>query len=209
MTGIALGFVLIAALTLWFIIGSKGHWVSKATMILMSLYFCLSVGFSVSDFMGWPTDEDLPEKFRVYWLVIDEPDPKRDDGGNIYVWLQPDLETEGTHDSWHDYLLSFYDGDSEPRAYRLPYTRELHEQSQKALNTIMGGGAVGGTNGGLGKGDTEGEGSGEGEGEGEGEGVGGDGAGGIGLRGRGGGGVSRNGGIMFHDLPPTKLPDKD
>ena len=199
MTVIALGFVLIAALILWFIIGSKGHWGSKAIMILLSLYFCLSVGFSVRDFMGWPTEEDLPEKFRVYWLVIDEPDPKGDSGGNIYVWLQPNSTTETVHDSWEDYLISFYDGDSEPRAYRLPYTRELHEQAQEALGTLMGGGGVGGTSEGEGEGEGEGDGD-EGEGEGEGK---------EDQGGHGGGSLSRNGGIMFHDLPPTKLPNKD
>ena len=193
MTVIALGFVLIAVLILWFIIGSKGHWGSKAAMILLSLYFCLSVGFSVSDFMGWPTEEDLPEKFRVYWLVIDEPDPKGGDEGNIYIWLQPNSTTETIHDSWEDYLISFYDGDSEPRAYRLPYTRELHEKAQQALNTLAGGGGGGGASEGMGDGD-------EGEGEGEGK---------EDQGGRGGGSLSRNGGIVFHDLPPTKLPDKD
>ena len=50
MIGIALGFILIAALILWFIIGSKGNWGVKAALIILSLYFCLSVGFSVSDF---------------------------------------------------------------------------------------------------------------------------------------------------------------
>jgi hypothetical protein len=195
MTVIALGFVLIATLILWFIIGSKGHWGSKAAMILLSLYFCLSVGFSVSDFMGWPTEEKLPEKFRVYWLVIDEPDPKVGDGGSIYVWLQPNSTTEITRDSWDDYLISFYDGDSEPRAYRLPYTRELHKKTQQALDTLMGGGSVGGT--------SEGEGNGEGNGdEGEGEGK-------KDQGGHGEGSLSRDGGLMFHDLPPTKLPDKD
>ena len=109
--------------------------------------------------------------------------------------MQPHPKTETIHSSWEDYLISFYDGDSEPRAYRLPYTRELHEQAQQALSTLMGGGSIGGTSGGEGK---QGEGSRKGEGDGA-----------EGQDGDGGGSLSRNGGIMFHDLPPTKLPDKD
>ena len=68
MTEISLGFVLLAILSLWFVIGSKGHWFGKAAMILVSLYFCLSVGFSVNNFMGWPTSEELPQKFLVHDL---------------------------------------------------------------------------------------------------------------------------------------------
>ena len=204
MTGIALGFILITALTLWFIIGSKGHWGSKAAMIFLSLYFCLSVGFSVSDFMGWPTDEDLPEKFLVHWLVVDEPDAKTGDEGNIYIWLKQNPEIEKTYDSWDDYLISFYDGEARPRSYRLPYSRPLHEQAQEAIGMIREGMSVGGTSSGL-DGDGDGEGDGEGEGVAGAQGMGdGQGAG----DGEGGGSLSRNGGIMFHKLPPTVLPDK-
>ena len=203
MTGIALGFILIAALILWFVIGSKGHWGSKAAMIFISLYFCLSVGFSVSDFMGWPTKEELPEKFLVHWLVIDEPNAKTGDEGNIYIWLKQNPEQKKIYDSWDDYLLSFYDGEAEPRSHRVPYTRELHEQAQQAISMIMGGMSVGGTSSGL-QGEGDGDGDGEGEGEGQGK-AGGEG----GQSGEGGGSLSRNGGIMFHELPPTRLPDKE
>jgi hypothetical protein len=202
MTGIALGFVLIAALLLWFIIGSKGHWGSKAAMILLSLYFCLSVGFSVSEFMGWPTRNNLPEKFFVHWLVVDEPDSKTGDEGNIYIWLKKNPDVDNEHDSWEDYLLSFYDGDSQPRAYRMPYTRDLHEQAQEAIGMIRQGKGVGGTREGL-----EGEGEGEGEGTAKSKGAGGSNTGN--QNGTDGGSLTRNGGVMFHELPPTKLPDKD
>lgn len=191
MTGIALGFVLIAALTLWFIIGSKGHWLSKAAMILLSLYFCLSVGFSVNEFLGWPTEEKLPEQFLVHWAVIDEPDVKDGTEGSIYVWTKPLSETKETYDTWDDYLLSFYDGNSQPRAYRLPYSRDLHEKTQEALNMLMQGEGVGGSRMGEGK---PGKGSREGDGESE--------------DGEEGGSLTRNGGVMFHKLPPPKLPDK-
>ena len=99
MIGIALGFVLIASLVLWFIIGSKGHWLGKAALILASLYFCLSVGFSVNNFMGWPTSEELPKKFLVHWVVIDEPDAKSGSKGNIYVWTKPLSTSEKKYDT--------------------------------------------------------------------------------------------------------------
>ena len=194
MMGIAIGFILIAALVLWFVIGARGNWVSKAAMILLSLYFCLSVGLSVNEFMGWPTDDQLPSKFLLHWAVIKEPDVKSGDEGSIYVWVRPISEPEPKveHKEWNDYLLSFYDGESQPRAYRIPYSRPLHEETQKAINLMLKGNGVGGTSG-------EGK-VGEGEGEVEGEGTEG---------GEGEGSLTRNGGIMFHKLPPTKLPSKN
>jgi len=199
-TDIGLGFVMVAILILWFVIGSKGHWLSKAIVILASLYFCLSVGFSVKDYMGWPTNEDLPEKFLVHWIVIDEPDKKTGDKGSVYVWLKPLSETKEHHDTWEDYLLSFYDGESRPRSYRVPYSRDLHEKAQRAIEMIMGGAQVGGLNG---EGGEEGEGKGEkGEGKEKGRGKG------ESTTSGGGGSLTRNGGIIFHELPPTKLPEK-
>jgi hypothetical protein len=194
MTEIAMGFVLIAALILWFIIGSKGHWGIKASMILLSLYFCLSVGFSIAGFMGWPTDDKLPSKFLLHWVVIQEPDVKLGDEGSIYIWVRPINEPGIEHKEWNDYLLSFYDGKSRPRAYRMPYSRELHEQAQKAIDAISRGEGVGGING-----TDEKKGRGKESGKGKGSDKAGD----------GGRSLTNNGGIEFHKLPPPKLPDKD
>jgi len=193
MTGITLGFILIASLILWYIIGSKGHWVSKAAIILLSLYFCLSVGLSLSELMGWPTTEKLPSKFFLHWAVVEEPDPKTGDKGGVYIWTKPLDPTRDRDQSWQDYLLSFYDGESQPRAHKLPYSRELHEQAQSALGMIMQGQSVGGTSfGEPGDGETAGA-------EGDSEAVEGS---------EGEGSLTRNGGVIFHKLPPPKLPDK-
>jgi|TARA_R110000824_G_scaffold55629_7_gene153072 hypothetical protein len=195
---ITLGFVLVAALALWFIIGSKGHWLSKALVIFASLYFCLSVGFSVKDYMGWPTEESLPKKFLVHWIVIQEPDKKTGDKGAIYVWTKPLSKVEDKTVTWEDYLLSFYDGKSKPRAHRMSYSRDMHEKAQQAIDTIRSGGQIGGQSG-QGK-----------EGDGDGNAEKGKASNGTGenAKGQGGGSLTRNGGVIFHKLPPPRLPDK-
>jgi len=193
--GVGLGFVLIGTLVLWFIIGSRGNWLSKAVVIFASLYFCLSVGFSIKDYMGWPTEEDLPNKFVVHWVVIEEPDKQTGDKGHVYIWIKPSSKTKNTRETWEDYLLSFYDGESKPRAHQMSYSKDLHERAQEAIEMIRKGQRVGGLNG-------RGEGK-EGEDK--------DGNGGQGNNqdgGSGRGSLTRNGGIMFHQLPPTRLPDK-
>ena len=192
---ISLGFVVIAFLVLWFIIGAKGNWLVKASIILASMYFCLSVGFSIKDYMGWPTNDPLPKKFLVHWIVVEEPNVQIGTKGNIYMWVKPVENNEKIHSNFEDYLISFYDGKSRPRAHRLGYSRELHKQSQDAIMDLMQGKQIGGENNGEGE---------EGEGKGKTSDTDGEGK----KNGTGEGSLTRNGGITFYELPPTKLPEK-
>jgi hypothetical protein len=190
---ISFGFVVIAFLSLWFIIGSKGNWLVKASIILASMYFCLAVGFSVKDYMGWPTGDPLPKKFLVHWIIIEEPNIQPENKGSIYMWVKPIENHKEKYEALEDYLISFYDGKSQPRAYRLEYSRELHKQAQEAIANLMQGKQLGGTNGGEGDGKRGGDSDIDGSKK---------------QNGNGDGSLTRNGGIMFYELPPTKLPEK-
>ena len=197
---IALTFFIISSLLLWIVIGSKGHWGLKAVTIAFVLYFCLSINLSLSNLLGWPSDQSLPEEFQVHWIEIKEPNKRTGDKGCVYVWA---TGSEGEHhktDGWRTLLVYFQNYDpTEPRAYRLNYSRELHERSQEALGKIKNGEGVGGKNNGRGKGKGEGEGDGKGKGKGNGDGKNGQ---------AGGGSLSNSDDIIFHNLPPSKLPDK-
>ena len=200
---ITLAFILLTSLILWFVIGSKGLWRLKAATILLTLYLCLSVNFSLDNLMGWPSGQQPPKEFRVHWVVIKEPNKKTGDKGDVYVWVT-DMDPKEKDDG--SFFISFANENMhKPRSYRLEYSKELHEDGQKALEMIMGGQAVMGTNEGLqGKGE-----GGDGQGDGQGEGGDGDGeGGGENGGGAGGGSLSRNGGISFQPLPPSKLPSK-
>mgnify|MGYP003660182159 CR=1 FL=1 len=195
---ISLAFFILASLLLWFIIGSKGRWFIKASVIALVLYSCLSINLSLDNLFGWPSNQALPEVFQVHWIKVKEPDKRTGDKGYIYVWATDlsgkEVETSGWK-GLKGYFISFDNYDpSEPRAYRLEYSKERHERAEGALGALKGGGKVGGKNNGKKKGDggDTGKGSGKNKGEGKGE-----------------GSLSRSDDIIFHDLPPTKLPDKD
>tara|TARA_Y100000296_G_C5083014_1_gene210915 strand:+ start:181 stop:768 length:588 start_codon:yes stop_codon:yes gene_type:complete len=193
---IVFAFFITISLMLWFVIGSKGPWLLKAVVIALSLYLCLSIENSLSEIAGWPSDNSLPEKFIAHWIIVKEPIKKAStDEGAIYVWatnLSP-KQNDDRNTWWGNFLLSFGPSDlTEPRSYRLPYSKGLHEEANDALGRIMKGERVGGTNNGKGKGKGEGNGNEEGEGEGE-----------------GGGTFSHSDDIGFHDLPAPHLPDKD
>jgi len=188
---IAAAFVVITSLILWFVIGSRGMWGLKIATIASALYFCLSISFSLENFEGWPSHASLPEEFRVHWVVIEEPDKKGGEGA-IYIWAKSLKSLDGESGWW----ISFEGSSTNaPRAYKLPYTRELHERAQDALKRLQAGKSVMGKHGRGRAGDGEGDGS---------EGPPGDGE----AAGRGGGSLTKNGGITFQELPPTKLPDK-
>lgn len=204
---ITLAFILLTSLILWFVIGSKGLWRLKAATILLTLYLCLSVNFSLENLMGWPSGQQPPKEFRVHWVVIKEPNKKTGDKGDVYVWVT-DMNPKEKDDG--SFFISFANENMrKPRSYRLEYSKELHEDGQKALEMIMGGQAVMGTNEGLQGQGEGGDGQGNGQGDGQGEGGDGDGeGGGENGGGAGGGSLSRNGGISFQPLPPSKLPSK-
>ena len=177
-------FILLGGLILWFVIGTKGYWSLKMILITMTVCFSLFLSQTMEDVRGWPTDDELPNKFRVHWIVVKEPSKAdHSEKGGIYLWVT-DLAGDG----------------KQPRAYRTEYSREKHEDAQKALGMIMEGKAVAGSRGGDGEGEGEGDGDGDGDGDdakeqGEGNGT-------------GGGSLSNSPEIIFHELPPSKLPEK-
>ena len=194
---IPLAFFILSALLLWLIIGVKGRWSVKALVISLVLYSCLSIDFSLDNLSGWPSNQTLPDSFQVHWIKVKEPNKRTGEKGSIYVWAT-DMNRQVAKSGWQGwkgYFISFQDYDTtEPRSYRLPYSKIGHEKAREALDMIKGGKKVGGKNNGKGKGKGEGKGKGKGDGK-KGQ-------------GKGDGSLSRSDDIIFHELPPTKLPDK-
>ena len=126
---ITLAFILLTSLILWFVIGSKGLWRLKAATILLTLYLCLSVNFSLDNLMGWPSSQQPPKEFRVHWVVIKEPNKKTGDKGDVYVWVT-DMNPKEKDDG--SFFISFANENMrKPRSYRLEYSKELHKDGQE------------------------------------------------------------------------------
>ena len=109
---IPIGFVLLGGLLLWFVIGSRGRWWLKLPTIALTCLFTFAVWSALDSFSGWPTAQNPPANALLVASTVDEPRA-------IYVWLVPS-DASG--------LLRYRPDQSEPRAYRLPYSRQLHEQ---------------------------------------------------------------------------------
>ena len=102
------GFVFVVVLLLSLNLRTSFHWSIKTGVILLALVFYVITLYSLPGFYGWPTKEPLPQKFLLVGMDIREPRNEAD-VGVIYMWVSPLLENE-----------------SKPRAYELPYSRELH-----------------------------------------------------------------------------------
>lgn len=208
--GIPIACVTFVVLLLWFIIGTKGKWILKMLVTALSIYFCVSLWTSLNGLLGWPTASDLTgKKVEVLWLDIKEPNKKTNDPGSIYVWVKH-LEPKKTQNS---VVLRFHtkNSSSEPRLYKVPYSRKLHEQAAKIKKHLAKGGKFHGQlqkdgfkgDGKSGKG--QGKGKGQGQGKGKGNGRKGKGQGKDGN----GGSLSQEQEMMFHQLPAPHYQNKD
>ena len=92
-------------------------------MIVGTCTFTFAVWDAIDSFDGWATGQPLPSRVVFVSGLVDEPDA-------IYLWVvaRPDSG-----------LFGHRPQDDEPRAYRLPYTRRLHEQVDRA-NALAGSG---------------------------------------------------------------------
>ena len=190
--GIPLTFVIIASLSLWFIILGKGSWWIKAFVVALTLYFSFGMWFSLSNMAGWPADKSPPDKFVLHWALVKEPS-KTDinQKGAILIWASAEEEGDEAKQSF-PFLKN--QNNKMPRVYKLPYSEEMHEKLTKAMKQIAQGKGVMG-----GKGNSEGKQGGE-------KGFGKD---GKGKGSKGYGSLSQDQDYIFYDLPPAVLPSKD
>jgi hypothetical protein len=128
-------YIILSTILLWFVIGSKGNWALKAAVILITLMFSLNIQRSLDNLSGWPTSDELPEKFLVHWVLVEEPNDTLDEEGGIYLWVN-DISEEDEEESWEFFQ---YNRGSEPRAYKLPYSIDRHEMILKMKERLLAG----------------------------------------------------------------------
>lgn len=71
---------------------------------------------------GWPSADPLPERFVLLATVVDEPTTKSP--GALFLWVNQLDNGKPT---------------LEPRAYRLPYTKDLHAQLNEGMKRVRQG----------------------------------------------------------------------
>jgi hypothetical protein len=113
----ALAFVALLAL-LW---SRWPAWFKALLVVGVSAFYFYADGV-VHDMWGWPSGDALPERFVLLAAVIDEPTAKRP--GALYVWVN-----------------ALEDGRpaAQPRAFRLPYAKDVHALLNEGMKKVREG----------------------------------------------------------------------
>ena len=131
MTGLVVAFILLATVTAWNTIRTKGWPGLKIITISILIWYGFVVYFTIPQIMGWPTEKDLPADSKIISVRIVE--PRENDKGAMYFWLSrnPDHKKDAMNLLRPDKFL-IYTGRMQPRSYKIPYDRKLHKKLLKA-----------------------------------------------------------------------------
>lgn len=164
----------------------------------MTSLFCLfTVGvFSGLDsFLGWAADDSgMPEVVTIVAANIKEPNKNLGQKGAIYLTLD---SVKSNYDNQFFKMLKYESDKNEPRMFRLPYSRNLHEQLQKVMEKLQKGQKV------TGKLTKNGKSGGKGKGKGKGQ------PGDKESGQKGGGSESLEQEYMFYNLTPGEIQPKE
>ncbi len=201
--GIPIVLTILVSLILYFIIGGKGHWLLKLTIIIWSSWVGFIVWNALDSYGGYPTQSPLPEKFLINWVIIEEENNQTGNPGAIYLWISSlTKEKKGILD---------YES-IEPRTHRIPYSRETHKLMDEIIKRLTKGEIVIGNKQG-GKESKKGSGNGKGNSKGTGRGNSmgdmNDSTGKNGVEGKGFGSFSiSDQGYNLGPIPPPVYPEK-
>ncbi len=111
-----LGFsVLLALLALALLWSRWPAWMKTLLVIGVSVFYFYGYG-AVRDIWGVPSDEPLPPRFVMLAAAVDEPSTKT--SGSIFMWISEIVEGRVG---------------LAPRAYRVKYSKDLHNQIDEGV----------------------------------------------------------------------------
>ena len=121
---LALCYAAVAALLLNLNVASAWSFKVKAGAILLVTALYGVSWYGIIGLEGWPSAQQMPERFQLQWVAIDEPDPQGDGDGAIYFWIRH-FEAGGRT--------------SEPRAHVLAYDADNADSAREALQLLQEG----------------------------------------------------------------------
>jgi hypothetical protein len=114
-------FLALAVLT-GLVVASGRHWALRLPLLAATPLLAIAVWWQLAQRDGLPSDSHLADGSAFVAGVVQA--PTLGDAGAIYLWVQPPNSTT-------------------PRAYRLPYSRQLEQQVGDAAKAAKRGGHVG------------------------------------------------------------------
>ena len=128
---LAICYAAVAALLLNLNVATAWSWRVKAGSIALVTLFYGATWIGLQSLEGWPTSRPVPERFRLQWVAIDEPDKRTGSDGAIYFWVRGLDGANGANGA---------DGaGGEPRAHVVPYDAGTADAAREALALLQGG----------------------------------------------------------------------
>jgi len=115
--------IILTTICLYFFIQTGAHKFFKYLVIFLLLHGYLTVGATVSELAGYPTQDDLPSEVEIIWGKASEPKPEIKYPGHIDLWVIH--RTSLLESVFRSFSLANQYGTS--RIYRIPYSKENHQ----------------------------------------------------------------------------------
>lgn len=132
---LTLAYVAVAALLLNLNLATPRRGVIKVAAIALVTALYVGAWHGHKALLGWASDEPLPERFRLHYATVEDPDKASRTPGTIYLWVSS---------------LDGPAGMREPRAYRIKWNPETARSVLDALAEVERGVAMEGATTGLG-----------------------------------------------------------
>ena len=117
-----LSYLLIASLLMIFCFFTTFTRRVKLSGILFVTLFYFVSWNNYINILGWPSSEELPDRFRISWVVIQEPSKGDNKEGGLYLWVRHLNEVNIPYGM--------------PRSYKLVWNEENHKIAQSALHKL-------------------------------------------------------------------------
>ena len=117
-----LSFAALALLCVLALLWSRWPAWLKGILVVGVTIFYFYADSVVHQLSGWPSPDALPERFVLLAAVIEEPSARTD--GALYVWVNAIDDGKPT---------------AQPRAYRLPYSKDVHSMLNEGIKKVRQG----------------------------------------------------------------------
>ena len=104
---------------------SGWSWSVKTAAIGLTLPAGVGAFLAIQAQLGWPSRNALPSEFQLHAALVEEPATGNAEDGAIFLWLTPWEKAVSTDDAGMDAAML---PDRRPRAFDLPYSRDLHQK---------------------------------------------------------------------------------
>ena len=88
--------------------GPRGRWLYTTVLLVLPLFY-IGHYLMLQQMQGWPSTVPLPQQFQLLAFDIREPDPNKDQAGQILLWIRTDDRAQ-------------------PRVHQLAYRKALHRE---------------------------------------------------------------------------------